>query len=60
MHGLRGRACNRKLSPEKRGEAVRILSQQVYRGFGSTLAAEYFAKRHGLQIGPQKRSLQRF
>jgi|SRR5579859_107420 len=51
VHGLRGRASNRKLSAEKRAEAVRILSQQVYRGFGPTLAAEYLAKQHGLQIG---------
>lgn len=51
VHGLRGRASNRKLSAEKRAEAVRILSQQVYRGFGPTLAAEYLAKRHQLKIG---------
>ena len=51
VHELRGRASNRKLSAEKRAEAVRILSQQVYRGFGPTLAAEYLAKRHQLTIG---------
>jgi len=51
VHGLRGRASNRKLGEEKRAEAVRILSQQVYRGFGPTLAAEYLAKRHQLKIG---------
>jgi len=51
VHGLRGRASNRKLSSQKRAEAVRILSQQVYRGFGPTLAAEYLAKRHQLKIG---------
>lgn len=51
VHGLRGRASNRKLSPEKRAEAVRILSQQIYRGFGPTLAAEYLAQRHQLKIG---------
>ena len=51
VHGLRGRASNRKTSAEKRAEAVRILSQQIYRGFGPTLAAEYLAKRHELKIG---------
>jgi hypothetical protein len=30
---------------------VRILSQEVYRGFGPTLASEYLAKKHKLHIG---------
>jgi transposase len=51
IHGLRGRASNRKLSAEVREKAVRILSQEVYRGFGPTLASEYLAKKHKLQIG---------
>jgi transposase/transposase-like protein len=51
IHGLRGRQSNRKRSEEEREKAVRILSQEVYRGFGPTLASEYLAKRHGLQIG---------
>src|SRR5512145_2349883 len=51
IHGLRGRASNRKLNTELREEAIRILSQQVYRGFGPTLAAEYLAKKHGMRIG---------
>ena len=34
IHGLRGRPSNRKLSPELREQAVRILSQEVYHGFG--------------------------
>ena len=33
------------------GEAVEILSQDVCRGFGPTLASEYLAKKHELQIG---------
>ena len=33
VHGLRGRSSNRKLSPELRERAVRILSQEVYHGF---------------------------
>ena len=51
IHGLRGRESNRKLSPELREQAVRILSQEVYRGFGPTLASEYLAKKHKLKIG---------
>jgi len=51
IHGLRGRSSNRRLSAELREQAVRILSQQVYRGFGPTLAAEYLGKKHKLHIG---------
>src|SRR5579871_1714919 len=51
IHGLRGRPSNRKLSDEIRLKAVAVLSQEVYRGFGPTLASEYLAKKHKLRIG---------
>lgn len=51
IHGLRGRASNRRLSEETREKAIRILSGEVYRGFGPTLASEYLAKKHKLQMG---------
>jgi len=51
VHGLRRRPSNRRLSEETRENAVRILSQEVYRGFGPTLASEYLAKRHSIAIG---------
>jgi transposase len=51
LHGLRGRVSNRRLSEKQREKAIRILSREVYRGFGPTLAAEYLAKKHGLKIG---------
>jgi transposase len=51
IHGLRGRESNRKLSAEVREKAVRILSGELYRGFGPTLASEYLAKKHKLVIG---------
>jgi hypothetical protein len=51
IHGLRGRESNRKLNAEFREKAVRILSGEVYRGFGPTLASEYLAKKHKLRIG---------
>lgn len=51
IHGLRGRPSNRKLSPELREKAIRILSQEVYHGFGPTLAAEYLAGKHKVRIG---------
>src|SRR5882724_12688916 len=49
-HALRGLPSNRKLSADTEQEAVTILSQAVYRGFGPTLAAEYLAKKHGITV----------
>src|SRR5258707_13588043 len=50
-HGLRGRPSNRKISPAEREKIVRVLSQEVYRGFGPTLASEYLGKKHDIEIG---------
>ncbi len=51
IHGLRGRASNRKRSEKDRDKIVRTLSQEVYHDFGPTLAAEYLAQKHKIQIG---------
>ena len=60
--GSRGQECDsRPAGPgiEPRAErrslqkAVRILSGEVYRGFGPTLASEYLAKKHKLAIGQE-------
>jgi transposase len=51
IHGLRGRPSHRRISAEDREEIIRILSQEVYRGFGPTLASEYLAKKHDIEIG---------
>lgn len=40
LHGLRARESNRRLAEETREQVVRILSQDVYKGFGPTLATE--------------------
>jgi transposase len=49
-HASRGRPSNRKLGAETRQEAVTVLSQPVYRGFGPTLGAEYLAKKHKIRV----------
>jgi len=49
-HALRGLPSNRKLSADTEQEAVTILSQPLYRGFGPTLAAEYLAKKHNIEV----------
>jgi len=51
IHGLRGRRSNHRISEEVREKIVQILSQEVYRGFGPTLASEYLSKEHGIDIG---------
>ncbi|MCC6363670.1 MAG: ISNCY family transposase [Bryobacterales bacterium] len=48
IHGLRGKASNRKIEERIERQAVKILSAPVYEGFGPTLAAEYLAKKHGI------------
>jgi biotin operon repressor len=49
-HGLRGLPSNRKISADTEQEAVAILSWPVYRGFGPTLASEYLAKKHDIDV----------
>jgi transposase len=51
VHGLRGQPSKRKTSPADREKIIRILSQEVYHGFGPTLASEYLAKKHSVKIG---------
>lgn len=51
VHKLRGKPSNRRLSQEMRTQIVKILSEPVYAGFGPTLAAEYLASKHQIQVG---------
>jgi transposase len=51
LHAARGRRSNRKIAAQVKQQAIEILSQEVYRGFGPTLAAEYLAKKHHLHVG---------
>src|SRR5215211_3528306 len=51
VHALRGRQSNRKLEEKVKQKALEILGQDVYRGFGPTLAAEYLAGKHDIHAG---------
>jgi transposase len=51
IHAARGQTSNRKIAEELEQRAIEILSQDVYRGFGPTLAAEYLAKQHEVKVG---------
>ena len=53
IHELRGRASNRKLSAEVERQALAVLSDPVYRGFGPTLAAEYLCKLHRITVSKE-------
>src|ERR1700687_3950292 len=50
VHALRGLPSNRKISADTEQEAIAILKRPVYRGFGPTLACEYLAKKHGIEV----------
>ncbi len=50
IHAARGRKSNRKIAEQVREKAIEVLSQAVYQGFGPTLAAEYLAKRHDVEV----------
>jgi transposase len=53
IHGLRGRPSPRRLPEVTKQEAMRILSEPVYAGFGPTLAAEYLSSKHGLAVSKE-------
>ena len=53
VHGLRGKASNRKFAETIEREAVKTLSAPVYAGFGPTLAAEYLRKEHGIDASKE-------
>jgi len=50
VHGLRGQESNRKIDEKIRQKAVKILSAEVYRGFGPTLASEHLANKHSIEV----------
>ena len=53
VHALRGESSNRKLPIEQEEQAMKILRDPVYQGFGPTLASEYLRKKHGLEVSKE-------
>lgn len=53
VHGLRGGESNRRIEEETRQGVIGILKQDVYRGFGPTLASEYLAKKHRIAVSKE-------
>ena len=53
VHGLRGKASNRKIAAKVQDEAIAILKQPDWHDFGPTFASEQLAKRHGIEVSDE-------
>src|ERR1017187_9550769 len=53
VHGLRGRASNRKIAGKVHGQAIELLKQRDWHDFGPTFASEQLAKRHGIAVSDE-------
>src|SRR5487761_2521386 len=53
LHGLRGRASNRKIAAKVQARAVEILKQPDWHDFGPTFASEQLAKRHSIAVSDE-------
>jgi len=53
IHGLRGKPSNRRIKMAVEKEAIKILSADVYEGFGPTLASEYLRDRHQIEASKE-------
>jgi hypothetical protein len=51
IHGLRGKPSNRRIDPETEQRAIEILSEEIYEGFGPTMASEYLRGKRRIQAG---------
>src|SRR6266853_5590320 len=50
VHALRRRASNHKLDEELKTKAMAMLRQDIYRGFGPTLASEYLTQQRQITV----------
>jgi hypothetical protein len=53
VHGLKGKPSNRRIKPATQQKAVTILSQEVYQGFGPTLAMESLRDKHHITVSKE-------
>ena len=53
VHGLRGRASNRRIAEGIRWRALRMLRQPDWHDFGPTFASEQLAKRHQIHVSKE-------
>ena len=53
IHGLRGKPSNQRIAKTVEEEAIQILSADLYKGFGPTLASEYLADKHDIEVSKE-------
>src|SRR5262245_33260130 len=53
VHGLRGKASNRKIGAEVRSQAMQALQHPDWHDFAPTFAAEQLAKQYGIGISAE-------
>jgi len=53
VHGLRGRASNRKIAAKVQAQAMEILKRPDWHDFGPTFASEQLAQRHQIQLSDE-------
>ncbi len=53
LHGLRGRASNRKIDAQRQARAIGLLKQPEWHDFGPTFASEQLAKRHSIEVSKE-------
>jgi transposase InsO family protein len=53
IHGLRGKPSNQRIGKTVEQEAVQLLSADLYKGFGPTLASEYLADKHDIEVSKE-------
>jgi transposase len=53
VHGLCGKPSNQRIGKSVEEEAMQILSADLYKGFGPTLASEYLADKHDIEVSKE-------
>jgi hypothetical protein len=53
VHGLRGKASNRRIKEEIQAKAVENLKQAEWHDFGPKFASEQLGKRHGIKVSKE-------
>jgi hypothetical protein len=53
VHGLRGKASNRKIAAKVQTEVIELLKQRDSHDFGPTFASEQLTKRHGIEVSDE-------
>ena len=53
VHGLRGRASNRRVDEQTQARVLELLKQPEWHDFGPTFASEQLAKRHNIKVSKE-------